>query len=667
MYVEDNLQIIDNNEFLISKNELKTFFRINKIEIKNDEINRVFSEINSHPILMNMYAKYIQNGYIFNQDLVETINKYFFAYLDLKLFKDINIEMLKILLKIYQIEDLDVKKAIYITNNNNIEKILDEIVEKGTFFIKKENNYYFNDNIEKYLEYKYMTIFTEKERNEIYEKIAKIYEMERKNIKAARIYIKLFEHEKVCKLIENELTNHIGNINSNYIIKDIVKKLPSKIVEKYPLICSNLAVLNLLEMNIKEYEKWLEILEKSRKETNIDENTKRVIEESIYFCEISAPDTSSIKLAGKLKKLSEIVDNEEGIKQQLTLTGNSPSILSGSKDLCAWVNKISIMKELLKPKLEKIFNLKFDGIIEIAIGEVYYQKNKINDAIIHITKGLALIEKEQLPDIEFVGYNILSKIQFFNNDIFEYSNITDKMRNIIKEKNSKYLEKNLIASEIRFYILQKNKQEVLNWIEKNTNNTERFNILQRYKYLTLIRAYILVEDYQNALLLLESMYEYIKLYKRTFYQIEYNILKSIIMYKMDKEKEMLDYIEKALIVVKKYRFIRVFTDEGRDIYKILDVYSQKAKKLGNKEILELVEEIKLEYETIYKKDNRNNIKMTKSEIKILDLIKEGFTNDEIANNLYISKATVKTHINHIYSKLHVKNRTQALKKYDEIK
>lgn len=48
------------------------------------------------------------------------------------------------------------------------------------------------------------------------------------------------------------------------------------------------------------------------------------------------------------------------------------------------------------------------------------------------------------------------------------------------------------------------------------------------------------------------------------------------------------------------------------------------------------------------------------ELEVLVLVAEGFTNHEIANRLYISHATVKTHLQHIFGKLGVTNRTAAV-------
>jgi LuxR family maltose regulon positive regulatory protein len=48
------------------------------------------------------------------------------------------------------------------------------------------------------------------------------------------------------------------------------------------------------------------------------------------------------------------------------------------------------------------------------------------------------------------------------------------------------------------------------------------------------------------------------------------------------------------------------------------------------------------------------------ELEVLGLIAAGLSNREIAGELYIAVGTVKRHINHIYGKLGVHSRTQAL-------
>ncbi len=52
--------------------------------------------------------------------------------------------------------------------------------------------------------------------------------------------------------------------------------------------------------------------------------------------------------------------------------------------------------------------------------------------------------------------------------------------------------------------------------------------------------------------------------------------------------------------------------------------------------------------------------LTSREKEILNLVARGASNQEIAGKLYIKDVTVKTHLNNIFKKLNVTNRTQAV-------
>lgn len=54
--------------------------------------------------------------------------------------------------------------------------------------------------------------------------------------------------------------------------------------------------------------------------------------------------------------------------------------------------------------------------------------------------------------------------------------------------------------------------------------------------------------------------------------------------------------------------------------------------------------------------------ISKRELEVLQLIAQGLSNQEIADRLYVSLNTVKTHSSNLFLKLDVKRRTQAIEK-----
>ncbi|GAA5130151.1 response regulator transcription factor [Luteolibacter yonseiensis] len=59
----------------------------------------------------------------------------------------------------------------------------------------------------------------------------------------------------------------------------------------------------------------------------------------------------------------------------------------------------------------------------------------------------------------------------------------------------------------------------------------------------------------------------------------------------------------------------------------------------------------------------DNLNLTPRETEILDLLAKGSLYKEIAWDLGIGVETVRTHLHHIYTKLHVRTRTEAVVKY----
>jgi|688.fasta_scaffold373554_2 DNA-binding NarL/FixJ family response regulator len=59
----------------------------------------------------------------------------------------------------------------------------------------------------------------------------------------------------------------------------------------------------------------------------------------------------------------------------------------------------------------------------------------------------------------------------------------------------------------------------------------------------------------------------------------------------------------------------------------------------------------------------DDVKLSKRETEILELLCEGLANKEIADRLNISVETVRVHLKHVYEKLHVRSRTEAAMKF----
>jgi len=57
---------------------------------------------------------------------------------------------------------------------------------------------------------------------------------------------------------------------------------------------------------------------------------------------------------------------------------------------------------------------------------------------------------------------------------------------------------------------------------------------------------------------------------------------------------------------------------------------------------------------------REHLHITRRELEILELIAQGLSNREIADKLFVSESTVKTHSSRVFDKLGARRRTQAV-------
>lgn len=102
-------------------------------------------------------------------------------------------------------------------------------------------------------------------------------------------------------------------------------------------------------------------------------------------------------------------------------------------------------------------------------------------------------------------------------------------------------------------------------------------------------------------------------------------------------------------------------DQGADGYEMKDVEPEQLiktiKKVLNGEKI-IHPQAQSVIEAVSKKPHFTN-KLSKREVEVLAEMAKGKTNKEIAESLFVSEKTIKTHVSHIFNKLQVTDRTQA--------
>jgi len=330
--------------------------------------------------------------------------------------------------------------------------------------------------------------------------------------------------------------------------------------------------------------------------------------------------------------------------------------------------------------VEKILNRKRGQRYDLAnIGEAYMMKEQYDSAYVYFQQALKLT-KPGRETIEFTLLGLLfqkkgeyqKSIDFYNKAIPQLD----------AKKNKRYLSNahiNLGISELH----ANNYNQAIQNIEKGLKIAKEIgskeNVLLGYN--ALVDYFTIKKDYKKALSITKLS---TALHDSIINEAsQRSIISTQIAYETEKKDKKIQElaIEKDLNLQKaktNYKKMLVSVVMGLlaivILLLVLYLYRRNTDLEMQQQNIELqsyvlqIDELKHKIAagaSISKADLIEQFKMynlSKREEEVLALIGQGLTNDEIADKMFVSKNTIKTHIKNIYAKLDVKNRVQAMKK-----
>lgn len=320
------------------------------------------------------------------------------------------------------------------------------------------------------------------------------------------------------------------------------------------------------------------------------------------------------------------------------------------------------------------------------IGEVYILKKQYDSAYHYIDKAMKISIKTKNFEGIAIKQNLLGvlnqKTKKYSTSISFYDKAIPTLK---KHNNKKYLCNSLINKGIDLIELNKHDDALINInkglaIAININSIE--NIALGYK--ALVNYYSRINDYKKAL--------YAHKKSTVFYDSILNIeskrsiINSQIAYESLKKDEQIQKLAQDKEVHSKQSKKRFNSLLYVFLFSILIILGLLYLKILNKKNTDLKLENKkneiqnylLQIKDLEHKSNSSNkseqevidtfntYNLSKREQEVFAYISKGLTNSEIAEAIFLSKNTIKTHIQNIYSKLDVKNRIQALKKINNL-
>jgi LuxR family maltose regulon positive regulatory protein len=324
----------------------------------------------------------------------------------------------------------------------------------------------------------------------------------------------------------------------------------------------------------------------------------------------------------------------------------------------------------------------------IWTGEMYYEWNALDRAIPLLLEGIDGAEKDQKFGAVIPGLITLAKIHRAQGQIEKALKVLLEGERRLSSTNKFYLLRNLRIYQVLFQLEQGKTVPTDQWIHSSYISIyDKILVELQFEMITMAKVLILLNRYEDALILLTRL----KVFAEENGQIRNRIwtlnLLAVTYYQSGKSGPALDLLEEALAYGQKYHYLRLFLDEGGVWPRLFKDYLAKRGSFSKGEDVSkggnasLRGDSNREPTTSTKTPTINYLeqilnciegessaspvsglsKLTKQEAAILELIKDGLSNEEISHRLNISLNTVKKHTSNLYSKIGAKSRTQAVK------
>ena len=319
----------------------------------------------------------------------------------------------------------------------------------------------------------------------------------------------------------------------------------------------------------------------------------------------------------------------------------------------------------------------YSGRALLGLGELAREWNDLDAALRYFLDSVEALGKFSEIGLA-VSYISIARVKLSQCDWEAVQAYIAKARHQARQSKSTQLDDLLTdMMESRYWIVHGELDRAMQWVrsrgllDRSVEETigshgqnVAVNEFTHGNYLVLARLFLALEQPDEALRIIEPLLGIslkIGHYRRG---IEYLALNALALQQNQNMDQAIEIIGEALRLGEAEGFQRIFLDEGKPMAKLLylavegGIYPVYAGKL-------LSGFSSAEFNTLQKTVETNPDEvlvepLSEREKEVLALIVEGLSNSEIAGRLYISLSTVKGHTAHIFGKLGVRSRTQAV-------
>jgi len=248
------------------------------------------------------------------------------------------------------------------------------------------------------------------------------------------------------------------------------------------------------------------------------------------------------------------------------------------------------------------------------------------------------------------------------------------------------LARRVAASQAQLALSQGNLTDAVRWAGASGLHTDdEISYPREAEQLALARVLIAQgrsdptsQHLPDALRLLDRLLADAKAGGRMGSVLEILILRALTVQAQGDGTDALASLEQVLSLAEPEGYMRIFVDEGAPMAELLQAADARgvAPNYVAKLLAAFPDESRIENEEL-RNATRSNSQfsilnsqlpepLTERELEVLRLIAAGRSNAQIAQALVVAVSTVKAHVNHLFGKLAVTSRTQAIARAQEL-
>jgi len=235
-----------------------------------------------------------------------------------------------------------------------------------------------------------------------------------------------------------------------------------------------------------------------------------------------------------------------------------------------------------------------------------------------------------------------------------------------------WITNTISAFNVYMWIGSGNLNRALQWVqERRLSIDNTLDNLREFEYLALAHILFAQKQLDDADRLLQRLIENAKAGDRVYLMIEMMLWRALIFKAKGDIEAALDELQSALALAEPGGLINIFVSKGKPVAELFEEILGAKKSDHDDTKASFSRSYVKKIVIAFKAGTPPKIKgllepLSEREIEVLSLIAAGLSNKDIAEKLFISLNTVKTHTKNINSKLDVNSRIKAATRAKEL-